>query len=82
MKRILNLIAFVIASASFVLWLAKGSDRGWTKTSVPVKTLDSVTGIEGIEYRKTFVPGVDFLVVAFLASGGLAVAALFIRKKH
>jgi len=37
-----------------------------------VKTLDPVTGIEGISYQKKFLPGVDFLGAAF---GGAAMLA-------
>ena len=55
--------------AAGVTWLATGANRGWTKTSVPVKTLDEVAGIEGISYQKKFLPGVDFLGAAF---GGAA----------
>jgi hypothetical protein len=47
---------------------------------VPVKTPDPVTGIDGISYEQKFLPGVDFLGLAFLLSGGLAGASLFFRR--
>jgi hypothetical protein len=52
----------------------------WTKTEVQVKTLDEVTGIEGISYRKQFQPGVDFLGAAFGGAALLAGASLFFRR--
>ena len=64
------------------LWLATGANRGWTKTSVPVKRTDEVTGITVDEYKKRFVPGADFLVAASLASGILAGASFLIPKPH
>jgi hypothetical protein len=62
------------------LWLARGANRGWTKTSVPVKRTDEVTGITVDDYQKRFVPGADFLGAALLGSGILAGASLLIRK--
>ena len=35
----------LVLLAAGATWLATGANRGWTKTSVPVKTLDEVTGI-------------------------------------
>ena len=82
MKSALRLLAIAILLAALGWWLATGANRGWTKTSVPVKTLDDVTGIEGVTYRKQFVPGVDFLAAAAAASvvcGGLS---FLFRTKH
>jgi hypothetical protein len=81
MKRILRSMAlgFVLAGVGF--WLAGGANRGWTKTSVPIKTKDEVTGIEGITYEKKFVPGVDFLGGTLLAAGILAAASFLFRGK-
>ncbi len=72
-------LGFVLAGVGF--WLAGGANRGWTKTSVPVKTTDEVTGIEGVSYQKKFVPGVDFLGGAVLAAGVLAAASFLFRDK-
>lgn len=60
-KPILRILAVVIVLGALAFWLATGANRGWSKTNVPKKTLDEVTGIEGITYEKKFVPGVDFL---------------------
>jgi hypothetical protein len=81
-KRSLQILALVIGLSAVTLWLATGANRGWTKTSVEVKTLDAVTDLEKIEYRKRFVPGVDFLGAALLGAGLLAGAALLIPNKQ
>ena len=80
MKRILQLLVVLVVLAAGATWLATGANRAWTKTSVPVKTLDEVTGIEGITYQKKFLPGVDFLGAAFGGAALLAGASLFFRK--
>ena len=82
MKRILKTLALLIVLGAGVTWLACGANRGWTKTSVPIKTVDTVTGIEGITYQKKFLPGVDFLGAAFGGAAVLAVASLFFRKPN
>ena len=82
MKKTLQLLAVLVLLAASVTWLAAGADRGWTKTSVAVKTLDEVTGIEGITYKKQFVPGVDFLGASALVAGLLAGTSLFFRNKN
>jgi hypothetical protein len=81
MKRILRITALVLILGGATTWLAAGAQRGWTKTSVPVKTLDEITGIEAISYRRQFVPGLDFLGAALLGGGLLAGASLLIRNK-
>jgi hypothetical protein len=80
MKKFLQLLAVLMLLAAGTTWLATGANRGWTKTSVPVKTLDEVTGIEGITYQKKFLPGVDFLGAAFGGAALLAGASLFFRR--
>ena len=82
MKRALQMVALAVLLAAGATWLATGANRGWTKTSVPIKTLDQVTGIEGITYQKKFLPGVDFLGAAVAASGLLAGTSLFFRKPN
>ncbi len=81
MKRIFRTMAvgFVLAGVGF--WLAGGANRGWTKTSVPKKTVDEVTGIEGVTYEKKLVPGVDFLGGAVLAAGILAGVSFLFQTK-
>jgi len=79
MKRALQLLALTVALAAGAWWLAAGARAGWTQTSVPVKTIDDVTGLEGIAYQKKFVPGIDFLGAALLGAGALAGASLMFR---
>src|SRR5690242_12164473 len=80
MKRVLRLSAVLLAVAALASWLATGANRGWTKTSVPKKTIDEVTGIEGISYESRFVPGLDFLGAALLGAGALAAGSLLFRS--
>ena len=81
MKKILQILALLMLLAAGTTWLATGANRGWTKTSVMVKTLDPVTGIDGISYAKKFLPGVDFLGAAFGGAALLAGASLCFRNK-
>lgn len=81
MKNALRLLALVALVGAVATWLVTGANRGWTKTSVQVRTLDPVTGIEGIDYHKRFVAGLDFLGAAFVGSGILAAASLLFRNK-
>ena len=74
-------LAAVLVLAALVFWAATGAHRGWTKTSVPVKTVDEVTGLEGITYKSRFVPGIDFLGGALLGASLLAAASLVFRNK-
>ena len=80
MRKSLQILALVVALGAAITWLATGANRGWTKTSLPVKTLDEVTGIEGITYQKNILPGVDFLGAAFGGAALLAGASFFFRK--
>ena len=82
MRRTLQILAVTLVAASGLAWAVTGANRGWTRTTVPVKTIDEITGIEGITYRKQFVPGVDFLGAALLGAGVLAGAALFFRNQQ
>jgi hypothetical protein len=82
MKRTLRLLALGVAIIAALAWLALGANRGWTRTSVPVKTVDEVTGIEGIQYRNQFVPGIDLLGGVLLGAGLLAGASFFFRNQQ
>ena len=81
MKKGLRIVAAILAAGSVIFWAAAGANRGWTKTSVPRKIADQVTGIEGVTYEKRFVPGVDFLGAALLGAGVLAGASFLFRTK-
>ena len=80
MKKTLRLLALLVFVGALVTWLATGANRGWTKTSEPVKTMDEVTGIEGITYQKRFAPGLDFLGAALLGAGILTGVSFLFRK--
>ena len=81
MKKNLRIISAILAAGSIIFWAATGANRGWTKTSVPTKIVDQVTGIEGVTYDKHFVPGVDFLGAALIGAGVLTGASFFFRTK-
>ena len=81
MRNFLRMVAALLAASSIIFWAAAGANRGWTKTSVPRKIADHVTGIEGVTYEKHFVPGVDFLGAALLGAGFLAGASFLFRTK-
>ncbi len=79
-RSIFRILAVVMIGTAVGLWLATGANRGWTKTSMPVTRTDEVTGITVDDYQKRFVPGVDFLGAAVLASGILAGVSFLFRK--
>jgi len=81
MKRALQIVALSLALATISLWVAKGANTGWTKNQEQVKTIDPITEIEQIEWRKTFIPGVDILGGGLAVAVTLLVGALFIRKQ-
>jgi hypothetical protein len=81
MKRILRLLALLVLVGATITWLATGANRGWTKTSEPVKIMDEITGIEGITYQSRFAPGLDFLGAALLGAGILTGVSLLFPKK-
>jgi hypothetical protein len=82
MSMKLRILALVLALAAAGTWLATGGNRGWTKTSVPVKTVDEVTGLEGISYERRFVPGLDFLGAVMLGASLLAGGSFLFRNKQ
>jgi hypothetical protein len=81
MKRKLRIIAAALVVGAVAFWAAAGANRGWTKTRVPKKIVDKVTGLEGIEWQDKFVPGVDFLGAALLGAGVLAGVAFLVPAK-
>jgi hypothetical protein len=81
MRMALRIIALVVVVGAVTFWAVAGANRGWTKTQVPRKVLDPVTGLEGIQWQHKFIPGVDFLAVAVSGAGILGAISLFIRNK-
>lgn len=82
MSKTLRIIALVLALAAAGTWLATGANQGWTKTSVPKKTVDEVTGLEAVNYERRFVPGLDFLGVALFGASLLAGGSFLFRNKQ
>jgi hypothetical protein len=80
-RTLLRVVAVTIIVSAGITWFAFGGHPGWTKTSVPVKTVDEVTGIEAVAYEKRFVPGIDFFAAAVLLSG-LVFSLRFILPKQ
>jgi hypothetical protein len=80
-KSMLRAFAAILLLGAIGFWLAMGANRGWTKTSVPKKIVDEITGIEGQTYENKFVPGVDFLAAVAALSLVLAGASFLFRTK-
>ncbi len=80
MRRPLVLVGILLVGVTLALWLARGAHRGWTRTTVAVKTLDEITGIEAITYEDRFVPGVDFLGGGLAIGTALLVASRFVGR--
>ena len=81
-KQVLRIVAAMLIVAAFGSWLATGANRGWTKTSVPVKRTDEITGITVDDYQKRFVPGLDLLGAALLGSAVIFGASFLFRKSQ
>jgi hypothetical protein len=80
MRQTLQILAPSVALISVGLWLALGANRGWTKTRVPIKTVEEVTGIESVSYEQRFVPGVEFLGAALFLALLLGGCSLLVRR--
>jgi hypothetical protein len=80
-RKLLRTLAALVALGGLVLWLATGANRGWTKNRVEKRTVDEVTGIEGITYEDRFVPGVDFLGGILVGAAVLAGVSFLFRKR-
>lgn len=81
MSKILRIIALMLALAAAGAWFATGANPGWTKTSVPIKTIDEITGIEAIRYEQRFLPGLELLGAALLGASLLAAASFLFRNQ-
>lgn len=75
--RIAALGAVVVTLA---LWFFGGPNFGWTKTRVPVTVKDELTGLEGVNWEKRFLPGLDFLGAGLAAGLVLWTAGFAFRK--
>ena len=81
MRTNLRVMALVLFVGTIGYWVAAGANRGWTRTSVPKKVVDEVTGIEGVTYEKKFVPGVEFPAVATGVALALTGISFLFRTK-
>ena len=82
MRRPLRSFAAILVLGAAACWLIAGANLGCTKTSVPIKTVDEVTGLDHIDWQKKFVPGIDFLGATLVAAGVLAGASFAFRNKN
>ena len=81
-RVILRIAGALLALAFFSYWAAAGFNTGWTKDQVAIKKIDEVTGIEFVEYKKHFVPGLEFLVAGVgFGLGVIGVTFLFRKTK-
>ncbi len=80
--KTVRLIALFLGITALLAWFTTGANRGWTKTSVPKKTVDEVTGIVGEIYEPHFVPGVDFLGATALVCTILFGLSFLLPKKQ
>ena len=81
MRKLLRILAILVALGGLGIWLAAGANRGWTKNRVEQKALDEVTGIESVQYVPAFKPGVDFLGGAAVGAVALAGLSFLFRNK-
>ena len=70
MGNVLKGIACFVWAAGLGAWLVGGSNTGWTRTQEQVKIVDDVTGLEGVEWRRVFRPGIDALGLAAVVGAG------------
>ncbi len=82
LRKLFRMFALLLALAGVAAWLVTGANRGWTKNRVEKRTVDEVTGIEGITYEDRFVPGVDILAGTMIGAGVLAGVSLLFRKRE
>jgi hypothetical protein len=81
-RKFLRILAVLAALGGLGFWLASGANRGWTKNRVEKRTVDEVTGIEGVAFEKRFVPGVDFLGGIAVGAGALVGISFLFRAKQ
>lgn len=79
-RVLFRMLGGFLALFCFAFWAAAGWNRGWTKTQIPIKQVDDITGIEFVTYKDHFMPGVELLALGVFFSLTL-VAITFIRRK-
>ena len=81
MRKILHALALLFVLVAAVIWAATGANRGWTKTKIQTESIEPVTEMRVLHTENKFLPGVDFLGVAFGGAALLAGASFFFRKQ-
>lgn len=81
MRSLLRAIAAIVFLTALGWWWTAGAHRGWTKTSERIWKYDEITEISYPETVKRFVPGVDFLAAAIIASLVAAGSSFVFRSK-
>lgn len=82
MRTLLRVVALLVALAVLVFWLFGGPNTKWTKTQVPIREKDPVTGIEVDRWEKRFVPGIDFLAAGIGTAFIIACCSFFFRRPN
>jgi len=79
-RILFRMLAGFFALFCFSFWAAAGWNRGWTKTQIPIKQVDEVTGIEFVTYKDHFMPGVELLSLGLFLCIVLFAITLIRRK--
>ena len=79
MKMAVRAFAILLLVGTIAIWAGMGGTLGWTKTKIPVKHVDAVTGIEYVEYKSGLEPGVEFLALGIGSAVVIFAATLFVR---
>ncbi len=79
MKRILRIIALLIALGTLGAWLGTDAHRGWTRTKVTIMEIEPVTGLEHPVQKDQFVMGVELLGAGLVASAVAGALSFFFK---
>jgi hypothetical protein len=80
-RRTLRVAAVLLAMICVAAWLARGANRGWTKTTRTHMEKDPVTEIEFPAVEKYFSPGVEALGAGLLFCAALAGVSFAFKPK-
>lgn len=82
MKKVLLILALVVAVAAIGLWLATGAHRGWTRTTETLMEVEPITGIEHPVERDKFVMGVELLGAGLGLAAALTGGSFLFKSKQ
>lgn len=77
----LRFVGALLVVVIFTYWAAAGANTGFYKDKIEIKKTDEVTGIEYVEYKDHFLPGLEFLIAGTGLGLALIGATFFSRKK-